>query len=48
MLKERLKWMAVILILLIGTSCVGESSYQSDSGTLKIPWGEKEGTRMAE
>lgn len=43
----------ILLLLLVALpflsiSCVGETSYYSDSGTLKIPFGTKEGQRNPE
>lgn len=38
----------VLLFPLFWASCLGESDYESDTGTFSIPWGSKEGNNVQE
>ncbi len=38
----------ILVLPLLGISCVSEWDYEGDTGTLKVPWGEKEGQRNPE
>ena len=38
----------VLLFPLFWASCLGESDYESDTGTFSIPWGSKEGDNVQE
>ncbi len=44
---NRLLLLTLLFVPLL-VSCVGESDYSSDTGTLSIPWGPKEGNRNPE
>jgi|GEM_PF-1941603 len=41
---EKFLWLLMTVLLLSG--CVGESDYESRTGTFSIPWGEKEGKNV--
>ena len=44
---KRILLLLVLLLPLISMACA-EWDYESDTGTLSLPWGEKEGTRNPE
>jgi hypothetical protein len=45
---KRLLLLFVLALPLLMTSCVSEWDYEGETGTMKIPWGEKEGQRNPE